>query len=122
MLPIMLRVTLGIGIVFYFIIILIFLKYKAIELKYTLLWIFCGIAMLLMVLFPKLLLFLLIPMGITGTMNGLFVLFIAFLIIISMSLTSIVSKQSSKIRILVQEIAILKKKMQDLEDKEKKYE
>lgn len=118
MLPITLRITLGVGLVLYFTVILLFLKYKAIELKYTLIWIFCGVAMLLMVIFPKLLTFLLNPLGIVGTMNGLFILFIAFLLIISMSLTSIVSRQSNRIRILVQEIAILKKRIQDLEDKE----
>ena len=78
MLPIMLRITLGVGLVLYFTVILLFLKYKAIELKYTLIWIFCGVAMLLMVIFPKLLTFLLNPLGIVGTMNGLFILFIAF--------------------------------------------
>lgn len=57
MLPIMLRITLGVGLVLYFTVILLFLKYKAIELKYTLIWIFCGVAMLLMVIFPKLLTF-----------------------------------------------------------------
>lgn len=118
MLPTTLRVSLGIGIICYFIIILMFLKYKAIELKYALLWIFSGAAMLFMVLFPGLLLLVIAPLGITGTMNGLFILFIAFLMIISMSLTSIVSKQSSKIRILIQEVSILKKKIQDLENKE----
>ena len=40
MLPIMLRITLGVGLVLYFTVILLFLKYKAIELKYTLIWIF----------------------------------------------------------------------------------
>ena len=107
MLPIMLRITLGVGLVLYFTVILLFLKYKAIELKYTLIWIFCGVAMLLMVIFPKLLTFLLNPLGIVGTMNGLFILFIAFLLIISMSLTSIVSRQS-KLLFLKREYRIWK--------------
>lgn len=118
MLPMILRITLGAGLILYFATILLFLKYKAIELKYTLIWIFCGLIMLLMVIFPSLLTFLLNLFGIVGTMNGLFILFIAFLVMISMSLTSIVSRQSGKIRILVQEISILRKKIQDMEDRE----
>lgn len=117
MLPLILRITLGVGLIIYFVAILLFLKYKAIELKYTLIWIFCGLTMLLMIAFPDLLTFLLNLFGIAGTMNGLFILLIAFLLMISMSLTSIVSRQSSKIRILVQEISILSKKIQDLEEK-----
>lgn len=118
MLPTMLRITLFTGLIFYFVAILLFLKYKAIELKYTLIWIFCGLAMLLMVICPGLFIFLVNLLGITGTMNGLFILLIAFLLMISMSLTSIVSRQSSKIRVLVQEVAILRKKIEDMEDKE----
>lgn len=39
----------------------------------------------------------------------------AFVIMIMMSLTSIVSKQANKIKVLVQEIAILDKKIRELE-------
>lgn len=51
MLPIMLRITLGVGLVLYFTVILLFLKYKAIELKYTLIWIFAGLPCFLWLFF-----------------------------------------------------------------------
>ena len=56
MIPFSLRITLLIAVILYFIIILFYLKNKALELKYTLLWIFAGIIMLLMVIFPQILL------------------------------------------------------------------
>lgn len=51
-------------------------------------------------------------------MNGLFVFFIGVLIMICMSLTSIVSKQTNKLRTLTQELAILEKRIRELEAKE----
>jgi hypothetical protein len=51
-------------------------------------------------------------------MNGLFVLAIGFVMAILMSLTSIVSKQSERIRALVQVIAMLEKRIRELEERE----
>ena len=119
MLPFTLKLTLYVVLIVYFLVLFIFLKKKAIELKYTLLWIFCGVVMALMLFFPKGFTKLINFFGITGTMNGLFIMFISFLIMISMSLTSIVSKQSKKIRTLIQETAILEKRLRDLEAKQK---
>jgi hypothetical protein len=53
-------------------------------------------------------------------MNGLMVMGVAFIIMIIMSLTSIVSKQSSKIRNLIQYTSMLEKRIRDLEQKSTK--
>ncbi len=118
MLSTKLTVTLGVALLFYFIIILLFLKHRAIELKYTLLWIFSGIVMAVMIFFPYTFRTFIHFLGITSTMNGLFVFFIGVLIMICMSLTSIVSKQANKLRTLTQELAILEKRIRELEAKE----
>ena len=102
MLPINLRITLIIAVLCYFILILLFLKRRALELKYTLLWLLAGVVMGAFV--------------IESTMNGLYVLCIGFIIIILMALTSIVSRQSIKIRALIQENAMLEKRMREIED------
>ena len=115
MLPTNLRITLIIAIIFYFILILIFLKKKALELRYTLLWILAGVVMGLFVVFPQLLLYMIRLLGITSPMNGLYVLCIGFIIVILMALTSIVSKQMVKIRTLVQENAMLEKRLREAE-------
>ncbi len=119
MLSTKLTITLGAALFFYFIIILLFLKHRAIELKYTLLWIFSGIIMAIMIFFPYTFRAFIHLLGITSTMNGLFVFFIGVLIMICMSLTSIVSKQTNKLRTLTQELAILEKRIRELEDKER---
>ena len=110
-----LRTTLIIGVIIYFAIILKFLKDKSLSLKYTLLWLLSGIVMGVFVIFPQLLSHAIGLIGIQSNMNGLFVFGIAFLMMILMSLTSIVSKQNKKIRTLVQENAILEKRIRELE-------
>ena len=49
-------------------------------------------------------------------MNGLFIIAIGFMLMILMALTSIASRQNMKIRLLVQEIGILDKRIRELED------
>ena len=55
MIPSNLRVVLIIGVITYFIIILMFLKKKALSLKYTLLWLLAGVVLGVMVFWPELL-------------------------------------------------------------------
>ena len=115
--PVNLRITLGIALVIYFCLILVFLKRKAIELKYTLLWLLAGICMTILVMFPSILPACLRLLGITGNMNGLFIICIAFLMMLCMALTSIVSRQAGKIRKLAQSMAILEKELRELKEK-----
>ena len=120
MLPVTLRITLIMGLIFYFILILLFLKNKSLLLKYALLWILAGIVLGCMVLFPDLLVLITRTLGIESNMNGLFVLCIVFIIVILMALTSIVSRQTNRIRVLVQTNAMLEKRIRDLEQSNKK--
>lgn len=115
MLPINLRIILIGAVCCYFILILLFLKRKALELKYTLLWLLAGAVLGVFVLFPNLLMKLVKLLGIESLMNGLYVLCIGFIIIILMALTSIVSKQTMKIRALIQENAMLEKRLRETE-------
>lgn len=116
MISIKLRISLIIVLIIYFVFILAFLKRKAISLKYTLLWIVAGIFMGILVIWPQLLLMLRRLVGIESNMNGLFVMAIGFIIMILMSITSIVSRQNEKIRKLTQVIAILEKRVRELEE------
>lgn len=116
MLSTQLQIVLIIGVLVYFVIILKLLKDNALSLKYTLLWIFAGGVMGLLVVFPSLLVIFVKISGIQTPMYALLVFGIAFVIVILMSLTSIVSRQNRKIRVLVQEYAILEKRIRELED------
>lgn len=121
MIPSTLRFFLITAIICYFIIILYFLKQRALNLKYTLLWLLAGVVMGLLVIFPNLLVRIIHMLGIEDNMNGLFIICIAFILMILMALTSIASRQNAKIRLLVQEIAILEKRVRELEaDTEKR--
>ena len=115
MLPTRLVVTLLVGLLIYFFIILMLLKYKEISLKYTLLWLLSGLLLVLLVVFPSILTWLSNVLGFQSNMNGLMVMGVAFIIMIIMSLTSIVSKQSNKIRNLVVYTALLEKRIRDIE-------
>ena len=114
-----LRTVLIAAVICYFVVILKFLKDKALSLKYTLLWIFAGIAMAILIIFPDILTWFINLFGIQNNMNGLFLFCIAFIIMILMSITSIVSRQNRKIRTLIQEIGIMEKRIRELEQKEK---
>lgn len=117
MIPVTLRIILIVSIITYFVMILMFLKRKALALKYTLLWLAAGTVLGIMVIWPRTLVWFVHLLGITSNMNGLFILCIAFLIMILMSITSIVSGQSEKIKNLTQTISKMEKRIRDLEDK-----
>lgn len=116
MIPHTLQVTLSIAVICYFIIILYYLKRKMLELKYTLVWLVVGLIMGIMIYFPELLVHFVRILGIESNMNGLYILCIAFIIMILMTLTSIVSRQQMKIRILIQEISMMEKRIRELEE------
>ena len=110
-----LRVLLGIVVIAYFVMIMHFVKKKMLALKYILLWLFSGVVMMLLVLFPQLLKLFVNLVGIETTMYGLFLAGIFFSLLISMSLTAIVSKQTDRIKNLTQNNAMLEKRVRELE-------
>lgn len=73
-----------------------------------------------MVLWPNALSSLMGAFGITVPVNGLFLVSIGFVFVILMSLTSIVSKQTDRIKQLVQHQALLEQRIRELEKKEGK--
>ena len=116
MLPTTLRITLCIAVILYFIVILHYLKNRMLELKYTLIWLLAGVIMGILVFSPKLLSGFAHLLGIQSNMNALFIIAIGFVIMVLMTLTSIASRTSVKIKSLVQELAILEKRVRELEE------
>lgn len=112
-----LRLTLFIGVVLYFIIVLRLLKQKRLILKYSLLWLLMGIIFAILLFFPQIMWSIGKMFGIVDAMNGLFTFAIGFLMILVMALTSIASRQGERIKELTQNIAILEKRIRDLEKK-----
>ena len=122
MIPSHLRITLIIVVISYFIVILYFLKQKALNLKYTLLWLVAGAVMGILVVVPELLTRTIRLFGIQDNMNGLFLFCIGFIVLILLSLTSIASRQNRKLRTLTPELAILDKRVRDLEKDGREYD
>lgn len=123
MIPSTLRITLCIAVICYFFLILYYLKKRMLELKYTLIWLFAGLVMGIMIFFPELLVHFVRLLGIESNMNGLYALCFAFIIAILMTLTSIVSRQTMKIKILIQELSMMEKRIRELElDKKEQHE
>lgn len=122
MIPSTLRFVLIVAVICYFIIILYFLKQRALNLKYTLLWLLAGAVMGILVIVPELLTAIIHIFGIQDNMNGLFIFCIGFIIMILLSLTSIASRQNRKIRTLTQELAILDKRLRELEASVKEHQ
>ena len=115
MIPHTLQVTLLIAVICYFIIILYYLKRRMLELKYTLIWLVAGVVMGIMIYFPELTVRFVHLIGTQDNMNGLYIMCLAFMMMILMTLTSIASRQQLKIRILIQEISMLEKRVRELE-------
>lgn len=115
MIPATLRISLIAAVICYFIAILYFLKQRALNLKYTLLWLVAGLVMGILVAIPELLVKIIRIFGIQDNMNGLFIFMIGFILLILLSLTSIASRQNGKLRLLTQEMAILEKRVRELE-------
>lgn len=112
-----LRVAISIALFAYYACILYFLKKKSLTLKYTLLWLFTGFLMVLVVIFPQTLARILRWMGVAALTNGLFGIVCFALLIILLSITSIVSIMNEKLRRLVQQCAMYEKRIRELEKK-----
>jgi len=71
----------------------------------------------LLIIFPQILSWFIHIVDIKLASNGVFAIILFFVLIILISITSIVSKQSDNIKRLIQENALLEKRIRELEDK-----
>jgi len=115
---IQLRVTMLIIIVILFIFFINMLRKQKLDLKYCLVWIFALLGIAVLCIFPGLLDSLSNLLGIDVPVNTLFLVGIAFLALICISLTIVVSRLSDRLRKLTQNIAIFEiesgKKISDI--------
>lgn len=89
-------------------IVLYFVRKNKIIVKYSFIWLTSSVFLLILILFPQLLGFMTKLIGIQVASNMVFSLVLALLIFITISLTIIVSSQTKKIRLLIQEVSMLK--------------
>jgi len=98
----------------FLVIITCFTAKKKLNLKYTLVWLFSIISMILITTFPQIVDFVGDVVGIVAPVNTVFLFSGMFMVLIIMSLTFIVSHLNNKLYCMAQEIALLEKKVRDL--------
>lgn len=89
--------------------VIILLRKKRINIKYSLIWLILFFILGISVLIPGLLEGITRILGFKTASNMVISLILMVLVIITICLTVIVSQQDKKIRLLIQEISILKK-------------
>lgn len=87
------------------------LRKDKISIKYSIVWFIPSFILLIFTIIPGLLVWTSKIMGFQTASNMVFALLICLLVIIIISLTVIVSKQKEQIRRLIQEISIIKEKI-----------
>ena len=107
--------------IFFIAIVLIFLffiihllKTKKLNLKYTLLWLFATVVLLIISIFPQIMYAISGVLGIKTPINVALILAGIFVILIIISITSIVSELNKKLRSLIQEVSLLKNELKEL--------
>ncbi len=110
-----LRVALLVITCIYILVILKAIKHKKMQISSSLFWLLTGIVLIIALLIPNLMDIISSILGFELTVNMIFcvTIFIAFYLIFK--LTILLSKQSQKNVTLVQEISILKKRVEKLE-------
>ena len=97
--------------------ILIILKKGRISVKYSLVWIFSILIILIATLIPNFMQIIANFLGFQTMSNMIFCLLILLLLFICMSLTIIVSGQKEKIKLLIQEVSMLKERIESDESR-----
>lgn len=109
-----LRIALLLALGLYFLTLIGLLKKRSLDLRYTLIWLFSGLLMLIMVIFPQILNVMTVILGFQVGSNALFAMLIFCIMIILMSMTAIASKQKEAIKRLAQYAAQLEKRIREL--------
>jgi hypothetical protein len=114
--PLALRITLIIGSVLYLGVIAFLLKRKKLNVQYSIIWLASAVVFLLIACFPVLAAMLSTVFSIEMTVNLIFAIVFAFLILLVLSLSIIVTGFAAKIKQLVQHAALLEERVRKLEN------
>lgn len=106
--------TIAAVLIFFFAIINL-IKNRKLLLKYSLLWLFSGLAMLVLAVFPGLLDRFARLLGIYSSVNALFAVLIFCGLVVMISFTVIISRDNQQIVRLAQKTALLEKRIRELE-------
>ena len=93
------------------------LKKGRMPIKYSLLWYFCSIIVLLVSIFPITIEFIANLFGFQTLSNLIIAIVITLLLFLTMSLTIITAGQNKKIIMLIQEVSMLKSRLDGKDEK-----
>ncbi|MBU3197502.1 DUF2304 domain-containing protein [Clostridium algidicarnis] len=88
------------------------------DLRHSLVWVLSSLVFIVMSIFPSILVSVSRLIHIEEPVNTIFLLVIFFLLLVTFTLTLTISKRSNSIKDLVQEVAILKLKVEELSKKD----
>ncbi len=95
-------------------IIIYLMKKDKISIKYSILWLLTIVLAFIVLIIPNLLEFISKILGFELVSNMVLCIFIVILLLISIAQTVMITNQKKKITLLVQEVGIMKKKLEDL--------
>lgn len=97
--------------ILWLIIILRDVRKGTISIRYSLVWFFMAVILLLVGVFPSFMEFVAESFGFTTISNLVIGIILSLLMFITLVLTHIVTKQKNQIRVLTQEVALIKEKI-----------
>lgn len=112
-----LHIILIIAVITFNVIIIYYLAKNKLNLKYSLVWLAAGAGMFILSVFPDIVTVMGTLIGIATPVNTVFLFAGMFMILIIFTLTIIVSHMNNRIYRMVQEQALLEKRVRELEHK-----
>ena len=110
-----LRLDMFLGAVVFLVVILWLLKKGRLTVRYSIIWLMAGGALLVFAVFPYIVLVLRDWLNMEMPVNVIFTLVLAFVLLLLLSLSTIVSGFAEKLKSLAQENALLEKRVRELE-------
>lgn len=112
-----LRIALILLTLIYICIIIKAIKNKKIQVSFSIFWLFTGLVLIIALAIPNVVIFISKILGFELTTNMIFcvTIFIAFYLIFNLNIR--LAKENKKNILLIQEISMLKKRVQEIEDK-----
>lgn len=92
-------------------VVLYMVRKRKISIKYSLVWIFPCLILMIFTLVPGIMVFFTELTGFQTASNMIITALVCFLILINLALTAIVTNQKEKIRLLIQEVSIIKEQI-----------
>ena len=117
--PFQLKIALLVSLIVYLIIVSISVKHKTMRINYLIFWSFVGALMLVALFIPGLIRNIATFLGFEAPVNMLLVGSIFMILFLIHDLTRVITKEHNKNVLLIQEISLLKDRIEKLENKDK---